>query len=73
MDSDYVYNGYSSNTPAIGSDGSIFVCGGGKVFAFHPDDGYIKWSYSGVNNRMACMSEISLELSGFFSWKYEFT
>jgi outer membrane protein assembly factor BamB len=59
LGSDFVETGYNWNTPAIGSDGTIFVCCGGSVYAFH-SNGDIKWLYSGLKTerdaKMKCVS-----------------
>ena len=55
LGSDYVFTGYNMITPAIGNDGTIYVCAGGSIYAFHSRNGDVKWSFSD-SNHMQCMS-----------------
>jgi len=37
--------GFTPSSPVIGTDGTVFIGSGGKLYALNPDDGGIAWSY----------------------------
>ncbi len=46
-------NGAVLSSPAIGSDGTIYVGShNGKIYAFYSDNGTVKWSYATVSGRV---------------------
>jgi outer membrane protein assembly factor BamB len=51
---------YVESSPAVGADGTVYVWGSGRLTAFSPADGSVKWSYDAADYG-ACSPAIGVD------------